>query len=166
MNNTAIAEQIQTLQAGDKAPDFKLETDNGGTVSLAEFKGKKNVVLYFYPKDDTPGCTLEAQGFRDNKEKFAAADTVIIGLSKDNCKSHDKFKNKYELNFQLASDESGEVCNNYNTWVEKSMYGKKYMGIQRDTFLIDKQGKIAQIWRKVKVDGHVDEVLEAVKNLK
>ena len=165
MANIATLEQINELQIGDTAPDFTLSTDGNGNASLAQFKGKKNVVLYFYPKDDTPGCTMQAQGFRDKQADFAGADTVIIGVSKDSCKSHDKFKNKYSLNFQLASDESGETCNLYNTWVEKSMYGKKYMGIQRDTFLIDKQGKIAALWRKVKVEGHVKEVLKAVKEL-
>ena len=166
MAKTATAEKINELQIGDDAPELDLPTDGSGNVDLDDFIGKKNVVVYFYPKDDTPGCTLEAQGFRDRNVEFAkTADTVIIGVSKDSCKSHDKFKEKYGLNFHLASDESGETCNNFGTWVEKSMYGKKYMGISRDTFLIDKNGKIAQIWRKVKVDGHVDEVLEAAKKL-
>lgn len=165
MANSAAVKQNFELQPGDQAPALNLPTDGNGNINLAEFKGKKNVVVYFYPKDDTPGCTVEAQGFRDRNADFAKADTVIIGISKDSCKSHDKFKEKYGLNFQLGSDETGEVCNAFGTWVEKSMYGKKYMGIQRDTFLIDKQGQIAQIWRKVKVDGHVDEVLVAAKKL-
>lgn len=165
MAKSAAAEKVYGLQIGDKAPDLDLPTDGSGNVDLEDYKGKKNVVVYFYPKDDTPGCTVEAQGFRDLNEKFAKADTIIIGVSKDSCKSHDKFKEKYGLNFHLASDETGDVCNAWGTWVEKSMYGKKYMGIQRDTFLIDKTGKIAAIWRKVKVDGHVEEVLEAAKKL-
>ncbi len=153
------------LQAGDTAPDFNLPADNGSNVSLSQYRGKKNVVFYFYPKDDTPGCTIEANDFKANADKFAEADTVVIGISKDSIASHCKFRDKYSLNFALVSDESGDVCNEYGTWVEKSMYGKKYMGIQRDTFLIDKQGQIARVWRKVKVDGHVDEVLEAAKGL-
>lgn len=165
MAKAAKVETAQELNIGDVAPDFNLPTDNGGNFKLSDYRGKKNVVLYFYPKDDTPGCTLEAHGFRDKKAEFDKADTIIIGLSKDSAKSHDKFKEKHCLPFQLASDEAGETCNDYGTWVEKSMYGKTYMGIQRDTYLIDKKGKIAQIWRKVKVDGHVADVLEAAKKL-
>ena len=153
-----------SLNAGDKAPDFTMATDGGGSVSLAGLKGKK-VILYFYPKDDTPGCTKEACGFRDNLPDFTGIDAEIIGVSKDSVAKHDKFKAKYELPFTLASDEDGSVCEAYGTWVEKSMYGKKYMGIDRATFLIDADGKIAQVWRKVKVPGHVEEVLEAAKGL-
>lgn len=153
------------LNIGDKAPDFTLTTDGEGSISLAKLKGK-NVVLYFYPKDDTPGCTIEAKDFRDLMDDFKKSDTVIIGLSKDSVKSHDKFKEKFCLPFTLASDTEGTTCEAYGVWVEKSMYGKKYMGIERATFLIDKQGKIAQIWSKVKVEGHAKEVLEAAKGLK
>ncbi len=157
---------MRELKIHDKAPDFNLKTDGGGNFNLADFKGKKSVVLYFYPKDDTPGCTVEAKEFRDKRAEFEEAQAVVIGVSKDSSESHDKFKQKYSLNFQLGADEEGAACNSYGTWVEKSMYGKHYMGISRDTFLIDKQGKIAAIWRKVKVEGHADEVLKEVKKLK
>ncbi|MEJ2016575.1 MAG: thioredoxin-dependent thiol peroxidase [Limibacillus sp.] len=153
-----------TLNPGDKAPDFSMPTDGGGSVSLKDLKGKK-VVLYFYPKDDTPGCTKEACGFRDALPDFSGADAEIIGVSKDSVAKHDKFKAKHELPFTLASDEDGSVCEAYGTWVEKSMYGRKYMGIDRATFLIGHDGKIAQIWRKVKVPGHVDEVLAAARQI-
>jgi len=153
-----------TLNAGDKAPDFSMPTDGGGTVSLKGLKGKK-VVLYFYPKDDTPGCTKEACGFRDSLPDFTGADAEIIGVSKDSVAKHDKFKAKHDLPFTLASDEDGSVCEAFGTWVEKSMYGRKYMGIDRATFLIGADGKIARVWRKVKVPGHVEEVLEAAKQL-
>ena len=153
-----------TLNPGDKAPDFSMPTDGGGSVSLKDLKGKK-VVLYFYPKDDTPGCTKEACGFRDALPDFSGADAEIIGVSKDSVAKHDKFKAKHELPFTLASDEDGSVCEAYGTWVEKSMYGRKYMGIDRATFLIDETGKIARIWRKVKVPGHVEEELEAARAL-
>ncbi|MEJ2028216.1 MAG: thioredoxin-dependent thiol peroxidase, partial [Limibacillus sp.] len=147
-----------------KAPDFSMPTDGGGSVSLKDLKGKK-VVLYFYPKDDTPGCTKEACGFRDALPDFSGADAEIIGVSKDSVAKHDKFKAKHELPFTLASDEDGSVCEAYGTWVEKSMYGRKYMGIDRATFLIGPDGKIAQVWRKVKVPGHVEEVLEAARQI-
>lgn len=152
------------VDINDKAPNFTLPTDNDGQVTLSDYKGKQ-VVLYFYPRDDTPGCTVEAQNFRDNINEFEKANTVIIGLSKDSVKSHDKFKNKHCLPFLLASDEECSTLKDYGSWVEKSMYGKKYMGIQRDTFLIDKEGNISKIWRKVKVKGHVDDVLEAANEL-
>jgi peroxiredoxin Q/BCP len=151
-----------SLKAGDKAPDFTLPTDGNGKVSLAKLKGKK-VILYFYPKDDTSGCTAEACGFRDNLPKFGKSDAVVIGISRDNVASHDRFKKKYDLPFTLASDEDGKVCGAYGTWVEKSMYGRKYMGIERATFLIDPKGAVRNIWRKVKVPGHVEEVLAAAK---
>jgi peroxiredoxin Q/BCP len=141
-----------------------MPTDGGGSVSLKDLKGKK-VVLYFYPKDDTPGCTKEACGFRDALPDFSGADAEIIGVSKDSVAKHDKFKAKHELPFTLASDEDGSVCEAYGTWVEKSMYGRKYMGIDRATFLIGPDGKIAQVWRKVKVPGHVEEVLEAARQI-
>ena len=151
-----------SLKTGDKAPDFTLATDGNGKISLGKLKGKK-VILYFYPKDDTSGCTAEACGFRDNLPKFGKSDAVVIGISRDNVASHDKFKKKYDLPFSLGSDEDGKVCEAYGTWVEKSMYGRKYMGIERATFLIDPKGVIRNIWRKVKVPGHVEEVLAAAK---
>ena len=141
-----------------------MPTDGGGEVSLKALKGKK-VVLYFYPKDDTPGCTKEACGFRDSLPDFSKVDAEIVGVSKDTVAKHDKFKAKHELNFILGSDEDGSVCEAYGTWVEKSMYGKKYMGIERATFLIDEKGVISNVWRKVKVKGHVEEVLAAAQAL-
>ena len=153
-----------SLKVGDKAPAFALKTDGGGKISLSGLKGQ-NVVLYFYPKDDTSGCTAEACGFRDNLPKFGKLDAVVIGVSRDSAESHDKFKTKHKLNFALGADETGKVTEDYGVWVEKSMYGRKYMGIERATFLIDGKGKIAAIWRKVKVPGHVEEVLKAVKAL-
>lgn len=153
------------LQTGNFAPDFTIETDNIGEFSLSAQKNKKNVVLYFYPKDDTPGCTIEANDFTKLEKDFTRNDTIILGVSKDNIKSHGKFREKHCLSFPLGYDETGSVCEAYGAWVEKSMYGKKYMGIQRDTFLIGKDGKIAAIWRKVKVDGHAQEVLEAARKL-
>jgi peroxiredoxin Q/BCP len=153
-----------SLKAGDKAPAFTLATDGGGKVKLAELKGK-TVVLYFYPKDDTSGCTAEACGFRDNMGRLTKAGAVVIGVSKDSVASHDKFKAKHDLNFVLGADTEGAVCEAYGTWIEKSMYGRKYMGIDRATFVIDGAGAIRNVWRKVKVPGHVDEVLAAVKAL-
>ena len=141
-----------------------MKTDGNGAVSLAKLKGQ-NVVLYFYPKDDTSGCTAEACGFRDNLPKFDKVDAVVIGVSRDSVESHDKFKKKYKLPFLLASDEDGAVCNAYGTWVEKSMYGRKYMGIERATFLIDGNGSVQREWRGVKVPGHAQEVLDAVRAL-
>ena len=149
------------LDIGAKAPDFTLPTDGNGSVTLAELKGKK-VVLYFYPKDDTSGCTAEACAFRDMFPRFKKMDAVVIGISRDSVAKHDKFKKKYELPFTLASDEEGEVTKKYGVWVQKSMYGRKYMGIERATFLIDEKGVIRHIWHKVKVPGHADEVLAAV----
>ncbi len=153
-----------TTEIGRPAPDFTMPTDGGGQVSLAALKGKK-VILYFYPKDDTPGCTKEACGFRDNLGAFAGDEAVVVGVSKDSVAKHDKFKAKYELPFTLASDSDGAVCEAYGTWVQKSMYGRTYMGIDRATFLIDGAGVLRQEWRKVKVPGHVEAVLEAVKGL-
>ncbi|MFY7779098.1 MAG: thioredoxin-dependent thiol peroxidase, partial [Elstera sp.] len=149
-----------SLDVGTQAPDFTLPTDGNGSVTLSALKGKP-VVLYFYPKDDTSGCTAEACQFRDMHPDFSGAEAVIIGLSKDSVASHDKFKKKYELPFMLAADTEGAACEAYGVWVEKSMYGKKYMGIERATFLIDRDGKIAKIWRKVKVPGHGADVLKA-----
>jgi len=147
---------------GDVAPDFTLPGDGGQTISLADLKGKK-VVLYFYPKDDTPGCTKEAIAFTGMKDEFEAAGAVIIGVSKDTVAKHDKFKAKHDLTIDRAGDEAGDMIEAYGVWVEKNMYGKKYMGIERATYLIDADGKIAEIWRKVKVPGHAEKVLEAVK---
>jgi thioredoxin-dependent peroxiredoxin len=152
----------KALSAGDIAPDFTLPTDGGGSVSLKGLKGRK-VVLYFYPKDDTSGCTLEAKGFNDHKAQFAAAGADIVGVSADSVASHDKFKKKYGLGFTLASDEEKAMLEAYGVWVEKSMYGKKYMGIERSTFLVGADGRIAKIWSKVKVPGHVEEVLAAAQ---
>ena len=150
------------LDVGDKAPDFALPTDGGGTASLKAMKGKK-VVLYFYPKDDTPGCTTEACGFRDAVADFSKAGAEIIGVSKDSVARHDKFKAKYELPFALIADEDGTLCEAYGVWQEKKNYGKTYMGIVRSTFLIDEHGKIAAVWRNLRVKGHVEKVLEVAQ---
>ncbi len=155
---TAIAE-------GAAAPSCSLVLSGGKNADLASFKGKKNVVLYFYPKDDTPGCTTEAKDFASLAKQFEKADTVIIGISKDDLKSHDKFRTKYDLPFALASDDSG-IAEAFGVWGEKSMYGKKYMGIVRSTFLIDKSGKVVKAWPKVSVTGHAAEVLKAAQGLK
>jgi peroxiredoxin Q/BCP len=153
-----------SLQPGDKAPDFTLPTDGDGTLTLSQLAGKK-VVLYFYPKDDTSGCTAEACAFRDLSPEFSAAGAVIIGVSKDDVAAHDRFKKKHGLPFALASDAGRDVCERYGVWAEKSMYGRKYMGIERSTFLIDENGIIRGVWRKVKVGGHAAEVLKAVRAL-
>lgn len=150
------------LKEGGKAPAFRLPTDGGGGVSLKDCAGKK-VVLYFYPKDDTSGCTREAVDFSGLKAKFSRAGAVIIGVSKDSAEKHDKFKAKHDLKVTLGSDESGKTLEAYGVWVEKSMYGRKFMGVERSTFLIDGEGVIRKIWRKVKVAGHAEEVLAAVK---
>ena len=154
-----------SLVVGDKAPDFTLPADGGGTVSLKALKGKP-VVLYFYPKDDTSGCTAEACAFRDALPNFSKVKAQIVGISRDSAASHDKFKQKYRLTFPLASDEDGKVCRAYGVWAEKSMYGRKYMGIERSTFLVDGKGVIRGLWRKVKVPGHADEVIAATRALK
>jgi thioredoxin-dependent peroxiredoxin len=153
-----------SLAIGAKAPDFTLPADGGSTVSLSSLKGKK-VVLYFYPKDDTSGCTKEAMEFNALKGEFEKTNAAIVGVSADSVASHDKFKKKYDLGFTLGSDESKAMLEAYGVWVEKSMYGKKYMGIERTTVLIDAAGKIARIWPKVKVPDHAAEVLEAAKAL-
>ncbi len=149
---------------GDPAPSFELPADGGGQISSAELAGKP-YVIYFYPKDDTPGCTKEAIGFSCVYDQFRSAGVEVIGVSKDSVASHDKFKRKHELVFPLASDSSGETVEAFGAWVEKSMYGKKYMGIDRATFLVGPDGKVARAWRGVKVPGHVEEVLEAAKSL-
>ncbi len=150
---------MSMFKEGSKAPAFKLPGDDGNVHSLSDYKGK-TVVLYFYPKDDTSGCTAEACDFRDNMKRIAKKDTIVIGVSKDSAKSHIKFKDKYDLNFLLLSDEDGKMLEKYGVWQEKSMYGRKYWGIARTTFIIDGNGKIKKIFEKVKVKGHVDEVLE------
>lgn len=152
------------LQAGDKAPAFDLPTDTG-RVSLASLKGKK-IVLYFYPKDDTSGCTSEALQFSSEVEEFQKLGAVIVGVSKDSAASHAKFRLKHDLTVELAADTTGEIVETYGAWVEKSMYGRKYMGIDRSTFLIDTDGVIREVWRKVKVPGHIKAVLTAARALK
>ncbi|MFO1089410.1 MAG: thioredoxin-dependent thiol peroxidase [Hyphomicrobiales bacterium] len=155
---------MTTLDVGSKAPNFSIPGDGGATIALKDFAGRKAVV-YFYPKDDTSGCTVEAKDFSALKKEFEKAGTAVIGISGDSVKSHDKFKTKYDLTIALGSDEDHKVLEAYGVWVEKSMYGKKYMGVERSTFLIGKDGKIAQVWRKVKVPGHAKEVLDAAKAL-
>ena len=152
------------IAVGNKAPGFTLPRDGGGEVSLADFKGKK-LVLYFYPKADTEGCTIEAKDFSKLAPAFGRAKTAILGVSADPVKKQDRFKAKHELTIALGSDETHEMLNAYGVWAEKSMYGRKYMGILRNTYLIGPDGKIAQIWEKVKVAGHAEEVLAAAKAL-
>jgi peroxiredoxin Q/BCP len=149
------------LKVGQKAPDFTVMNDNGEKVKLSDFKGKK-VVLYFYPKDDTPGCTKEACAFRDGISEMKKKGAVVLGVSADSVESHKKFKSKFDLNFPLLADTDKKIIEGYGVWKEKSMYGKKYMGIERTTFVIDEQGKISHIFPKVKVDQHYDEVLKAL----
>ena len=153
-----------TLDIGDPAPDFTLPTDGGGSVTLSALRGRP-VILYFYPKDDTPGCTTEACGFRDALPDFSATRAAVIGISKDSVAAHDKFKAKYQLPFTLAADLEGKIVERYDAWVEKTLYGRKYMGIDRCTFLIDGAGTIRGIWHKVRVKGHVEAVLAAVQAL-
>jgi thioredoxin-dependent peroxiredoxin len=153
------------VEAGQPAPEFDLPIAGGVRARLADFKGKP-LVLYFYPKDDTPGCTKEAQGFAEAYPEFQAAGIEVVGVSKDDAASHEKFKTKYGLPFPLASDESGEVVEAYGSWVEKNRYGRTYMGIDRSTFLIDGEGIVRRVWRKVAVPGHVAEVLEAARTLR
>ena len=152
------------LTAGEKAPSFSLPRDGGGTVSLAEFGGRK-LVLYFYPKADTSGCTREAQDFSRLAGAFAKAGTAVLGISADSVNKLDRFKAKHKLSVALASDEQHTVLEAYGVWAEKSMYGRRYMGILRNTVLIGPDGRIAQVWEKVKVDGHAEEVLAAAKAL-
>jgi peroxiredoxin Q/BCP len=155
---------MSEIAIGQLAPDFEMPIDGGATVALSGLKGK-SVVLYFYPKDDTSGCTSQAIAFTESIDKFRALSCEVIGVSKDKVSSHDKFKAKYDLDVTLASDFGTEVCEAYGVWVEKSMYGRKYFGIERTTFLIDKNGTIINIWRKVKVPGHDETVLKAVQEL-
>jgi peroxiredoxin Q/BCP len=150
-----------SLKIGSKIPNFVLPISGERTISTHDFLGKK-LIIYFYPKDNTPGCTIEAKDFRDHKELFEAKNTKIIGISKDSINKHNKFTSKYDLNFDLASDRDDQVCEKFGVWVEKNIYITKYMGIERSTFLINEDGEIQNIWRKVKVKGHVEEVLSAI----
>ena len=150
---------------GNKVTDIKLAATGAQVIRLSDFKGK-NIVLYFYPKDSTPGCTLEGQDFRDNKSKFSARNTVILGVSRDSIKSHENFKSKQSFSFDLLSDPDEKLCKQFDVIKEKNMYGKKVIGIERSTFLIDENGILVKEWRKVKVKGHVVEVLEEIKKLK
>ena len=153
-----------SLAVGDKAPAFALASDGGGKVSSGDLKGKP-FVLYFYPKDDTSGCTKEAIAFTERLPDFRKLGVAVIGVSPDSAASHDRFKSKHRLGFALGADVDKAVCPRYGVWLEKSMYGRKYMGVERSTFLVGRDGRIARIWRKVKVPGHVDEVLEAARAL-
>jgi thioredoxin-dependent peroxiredoxin len=152
------------LEPGSKAPAFTLTSDSGEKIKLSQLKGSP-VVLYFYPKDDTPGCTKEACAFRDAEKKLAKSKAIVLGVSPDTVESHVKFRDKYSLNFPLLADPEHKVADMYGAWREKNMYGKKSMGIQRSTFLIDAMGKIAKVWKKVSVEGHDQEVLEAIAEL-
>jgi thioredoxin-dependent peroxiredoxin len=153
------------IEDGKKAPDFTLPDDTGGEIRLSKLKGRP-VVLYFYPKDDTAGCTQEAKDFSCLVDKFAAAGAEIVGISPDSPSSHQKFKSKHGLAVRLLADEQKKIATTYGVWVEKSMYGRKYMGVERSTFLIDKSGKLVKSWRKVRIPGHAEEVLAAVQALK
>ena len=153
------------LTAGTTAPKFALSSSDGKTVALSDFKGQKHVVLYFYPKDDTPGCTIEACGFRDSIKKIEQQQAVVLGVSPDSVVSHQKFSEKFKLPFLLLSDEDKATCRDYGVWVEKAMYGKKYMGVARSTFIINKEGKIAKVFEKVTPQGHEAEILAALKEI-
>lgn len=153
-----------SAELGKIAPSFSAPCDDGTIIDLSELRSK-NVVLYFYPKDDTPGCTIEAQDFTKNIEKFVNLDTVVLGVSRDSINSHCKFIQKYNLAFNLITDEDGELCSKYDVLKEKSMFNKKYIGIDRSTFVIDKKGNIVKIWRSVKVNGHIDEILDFLDGL-
>ena len=155
---------MSQLSEGMSVPDFSMNSTEGHVISNKELLGQK-YIIYFYPKDDTPGCTKEACDFRDNLQQLNTLDTKVIGVSKDSLEKHQKFISKYDLNFPLAVDEDGSVCESFGVWVEKSMYGKTYMGIERSTFLIDSSGKVLKIWRKVKVKGHIESILEELSNL-
>lgn len=162
-----MSEKPAMPEVGKKAPAFTLTSTTGEKIRLSQFAGEngQNVVLYFYPRDDTPGCTREACGFRDEIKVLAKKNTVVLGISPDTVESHQKFTEKYSLPFPLLADEGHKIADKYGVWVEKNMYGKKSWGIQRATFLIDKQGKIARVWPRVKVDGHVEQVLKAIDEL-
>jgi peroxiredoxin Q/BCP len=159
-----LEETQNMLEPSDLAPAFTLPRDGGGEVALSDLKGQV-VVLFFYPRDDTPGCTKESIGFSEHLQAFADAGAAVFGISRDTVAKHDKFVAKHGLTVPLLSDADSSMCEDYGVWVEKNMYGRKSMGIERSTFLIDRDGKIARIWRKVKVPGHVEDVLEAVKTL-
>jgi len=156
---------MSKLKIGDTIPDFEAPATSDLNFKLSDYKGKSNLVIYFYPKDSTPGCTTEGQNFRDLYNEFKAHDTEVFGVSKDSMKRHENFKAKQAFPFELISDESGEVCELFGVWQLKKNYGKEYMGIVRSTFLIDKDGILRRMWDKVRVKGHVDDVLEAVKEL-
>ena len=155
---------MSELEVGSVVPEFSVASTNEKTFVLSENKGK-NIVIYFYPRDSTPGCTTEGQNFRDAKAEFDALNTIIVGVSKDTMRKHENFKAKQSFNFELLSDEDGNVCEIFDVYKLKKLYGKEYMGIERSTFLIDAKGVIQKVWRKVKVKEHVTEVLEATKNL-
>jgi peroxiredoxin Q/BCP len=156
---------VAELAEGKKAPQFALPASTGGKIALKDYKGKSHVVLYFYPRDDTSGCTKEACSFRDLRDDFGQAGAVILGVSADDMASHEKFAGKHDLNFPLLSDPDAKVCTRYGVWKEKSMYGKRFMGIERTTFVIDKAGTVRKVYPKVKVAEHADEVLEFVRSL-
>lgn len=164
MANAAQAITPQNVAEGDSAPDFTLPTDNG-SLCLSDYRGKKNVLVFFYPKDDTPGCTKQACAVRDLQAEFDAADTVVIGISKDSEASHGKFRSKYSLTHFIATDADNEVAAAYGAWGEKMNYGKKYMGLIRSMFLVDKNGTLVRCWRNVKADGSIERALEAAKKL-
>jgi peroxiredoxin Q/BCP len=152
------------VEPGKKAPDFTLPADDGGKIKLSALRGQP-VVLYFYPRDNTPGCTREACAFRDQRSRLASLGAKVLGVSTDSIASHEKFRDKFKLNFPLLADEDHNVAEKYGAWREKNLYGKKSMGIQRSTFLIDAEGKVAKVWKKVSVDGHDEEVIAALKEL-
>src|SRR3989338_3533131 len=154
------------LKEGDKAPEFKVVSNEGKEVSLKDYKGKAKVILYFYPKDDTPGCTVEACSFRDSVREIQKTDAVVLGVSPDGVDSHRKFVEKFKLPFILLSDEDKAVCKEYGVWVKKSMYGKEYMGVARTTFVVGQDGKIEKIYEKVKPEGHAGEVLEYLMGIR
>jgi peroxiredoxin Q/BCP len=163
--NKIIGENYMALEVGKKAPAFTAEIDGGGKLSLKDYLGKW-VVLYFYPKDDTPGCTKEACSFRDNMDEITKLGVEVIGVSPDSTKSHDKFKEKYKLNFHLLNDSDKQICEKYGVLGEKSMFGKKYMGVIRTTYIIDAQGVISFVYPKVKVEGHTEEIMDKIRELK
>ena len=156
---------MPALEVGQVVPDFSAPATTETTFTLSDYRGKSNVIIYFYPKDSTPGCTTEGQNFRDMKDELDALDTIVVGVSKDTMRRHENFKAKQEFNFELISDVDEEVCNLFNVIQLKKLYGKEYMGIVRSTFLIDKEGVLREHWDKVKVKGHADAVLESVKAL-
>ncbi len=153
------------LTTGDQAPNFATPSSTGQNISLKDFEGKQNIVLYFYPKDDTPGCTVQACGFRDEIKAIEKLNATVLGVSPDSLKSHDKFISKFKLPFNLLSDEDKKLCQDYGVWVEKSMYGRKYMGVARTTFIINTKGRIVKIFEKVKPEGHNQDVIEVLKGL-